>query len=104
MIPIGMIDHVEGPIDRTSSDVYAEVADLVTLADELGVRYAWFAEHHAHVHFGHMPTPLLFALHLAGQTRRIRLGTAVLCANLHHPLDLAEQVAVADLLTQGRLA
>ena len=51
-----------------------------------------------------MPTPLLLALHLAGQTRRIGLGTAIVCLNLHHPLDVAEQVAVADVLTRGRMA
>jgi alkanesulfonate monooxygenase SsuD/methylene tetrahydromethanopterin reductase-like flavin-dependent oxidoreductase (luciferase family) len=36
--------------------------------------------------------------------RSIHLGTAVICLNLHHPIDVAEQVAVADLLTGGRLA
>jgi alkanesulfonate monooxygenase SsuD/methylene tetrahydromethanopterin reductase-like flavin-dependent oxidoreductase (luciferase family) len=51
-----------------------------------------------------MPAPLLFALHLAAQTRRIRLGTAIICLNLHHPVAIAEQVAVADLLTKGRMA
>jgi alkanesulfonate monooxygenase SsuD/methylene tetrahydromethanopterin reductase-like flavin-dependent oxidoreductase (luciferase family) len=84
--------------------IYDEVAELVRLADDLGVRYAWFSEHHAHAHHGHLPTPLLFALHLAGQTRQIRLGTAIICLNLHHPLDVAEQVAVADILAGGRLA
>src|SRR4051795_3605990 len=104
MFSIALTDHLEGPVSQPSAQIFEEVADLVRLADELGVRYAFFTEHHAHVHQGHLPTPLLFALHLAGQTRRIRLGTAVICANLHHPLDLAEQVAVADLLTGGRLA
>ncbi len=47
---------------------------------------------------------MLFALHLAGRTRQIRLGTAIICLNLHHPLDVAEQVAVADVLTGGRMA
>jgi alkanesulfonate monooxygenase SsuD/methylene tetrahydromethanopterin reductase-like flavin-dependent oxidoreductase (luciferase family) len=77
---------------------------LVRLADALGVRYAWFAEHHAHAHHGHLPTPLLLALHLAGQTQRIHLGSAVVCLNLHTALDVAEQVAVADTLMGGRLA
>ncbi len=57
-----------------------------------------------HAHHGHLPTPLLLALHLAGQTRLIQLGTAIICPNLHHPLDVAEQVAVADLLANGRMA
>ncbi len=101
---IGITDHVEGPSDRPSLAVFAEVAELVELADSLGVAHAWFAEHHAHAHHGHLPTPLLFALHLAGRTRSIRLGTAISCLNLHHPLDLAEQVLVADALAGGRIA
>jgi alkanesulfonate monooxygenase SsuD/methylene tetrahydromethanopterin reductase-like flavin-dependent oxidoreductase (luciferase family) len=101
---IGLTDHLEGPRQRPSLAIFDEVADLVRQADELGVQYAWFTEHHAHAHHGHMPTPLLYALHLAGQTRRIRLGTAIICLNLHHPLDVAEQVAVADILTKGRMA
>jgi alkanesulfonate monooxygenase SsuD/methylene tetrahydromethanopterin reductase-like flavin-dependent oxidoreductase (luciferase family) len=101
---IGLTDHVEGPQNQAATTIFDEVSDLVCLADQLGVHYAWFAEHHAHAHHGHLPTPLLFALHLAGQTRRIRLGTAIICLNLHHPLDVAEQVAVADLLSGGRLA
>jgi alkanesulfonate monooxygenase SsuD/methylene tetrahydromethanopterin reductase-like flavin-dependent oxidoreductase (luciferase family) len=101
---IGLTDHLEGPRERPSAAIFDEVAELVRLADELGVQYAWFTEHHAHAHHGHLPTPLLYALHLAGQTRRIRLGTAIICLNLHHPLDVAEQVAVADVLTKGRMA
>jgi alkanesulfonate monooxygenase SsuD/methylene tetrahydromethanopterin reductase-like flavin-dependent oxidoreductase (luciferase family) len=100
---IGITDHLEGPSDRTSGEVYAEVADLMRLADELGVTYAWFAEHHVHAHRGHLPTPLLFALHLAQQTRQIQLGAAVVCLNLHHAVDVAEQVAVADVLSRGRM-
>ena len=101
---IGLTDHLEGPRDRPSAEIFDEVAELVKLADDLGVHYAWFTEHHAHAHHGHLPTPLLFALHLAGRTRQIRLGTAIICLNLHHPLDVAEQVAVADLLAKGRMA
>ena len=101
---IGLTDHLEGPREQPSAAIFDEVADLVRLADQLGVQYAWFSEHHAHAHYGHMPTPLLFALHLAGQTQNIRLGTAIICLNLHHPLDIAEQVAVADILTKGRMA
>jgi len=103
-IEIGLTDHLEGPADRPSSAVFAEVGELVLLADRLGVRYAWFAEHHAHAHQGHLPSPLLFAVHMAGRTRRVRLGSAVVCLNLHSPLDVAEQVALADALAGGRTA
>ena len=104
LFQVGLTDHLEGPRDEPTAAIVAEVSDLVRLADELGVHYAWFSEHHAHAHHGHLPTPLLLALHLAGQTRHIRLGTAIICLNLHHPLDVAEQVAVADLLSNGRMA
>ena len=104
LFQIGLTDHLEGPRDQPSAAILDEVSDLVRLADQLGVHYAWFSEHHDHAHHGHLPTPLLFALHLAGQTHSIRLGTAIICLNLHHPLDVAEQVAVADILTKGRMA
>jgi alkanesulfonate monooxygenase SsuD/methylene tetrahydromethanopterin reductase-like flavin-dependent oxidoreductase (luciferase family) len=104
MFEIGLTEHLEGPRDQPSVVIFDEVTDLVRLADQLGVRYAWFSEHHAHAHQGHLPTPLLLALHLASQTKSICLGTAIICLNLHHPLDVAEQVAVADVLTQGRMA
>jgi hypothetical protein len=68
---IGLTDHLERPLDRPSAASFDAVADLVRLADALGMCYTWFTEHHAH--HGHIPTPLLFALHLAGQTRHIRL-------------------------------
>jgi alkanesulfonate monooxygenase SsuD/methylene tetrahydromethanopterin reductase-like flavin-dependent oxidoreductase (luciferase family) len=101
---VGITDHLEGPPDQPSAEIYADVADLVRLADRLGVDYFWFSEHHSHAHHGHLPAPLLFALHLAGQTKRIRLGTAIICLNLHHPVGVAEQVAVADTLADGRTA
>lgn len=99
-----LLDHIEAPRERPSSEVFEEVAGYVRLADTLGFDYYWFSEHHAFVHYGHLPWPLLFALHLASQTERIQLGTAIICLNLHHPLAIAEQAAVADHLMKGRLA
>jgi alkanesulfonate monooxygenase SsuD/methylene tetrahydromethanopterin reductase-like flavin-dependent oxidoreductase (luciferase family) len=104
LFELGLTDHVEGPGNRASASVYDEVAEMVRVADALGVKYAWFAEHHAHAHEGHLPAPLLMAVHMAGQTRQIQLGMAVICLNLHHPLDVGEQTAVADTLMAGRLA
>lgn len=101
---IGLTDHVEGPAHQPTANIINEIAAYVRQADQLGIDYFWFAEHHAHVHLGHIPAPLLLALHLASQTSRIQLGTAIICLNLHHPLAVAEQVATADLLAEGRLA
>ena len=96
--------HVEDPRERPSAEVYAEVAEQIELADELGFHLAWFSEHHAYIHLGHLPTPLTFATYLLGRTRRIHLGTAVVCLNLHHPVDVAEQIAVADVASGGRMS
>lgn len=96
--------HVEGERDLPSARIYQEIERQVLLADRLGYHAAWFAEHHAHAHVGHMPHPLLFALHLAARTSRIQLGSAVLCVNLHHPVLVAEQIAVADVLSGGRMS
>jgi alkanesulfonate monooxygenase SsuD/methylene tetrahydromethanopterin reductase-like flavin-dependent oxidoreductase (luciferase family) len=96
--------HIEGPRERLSAEIYDEIAAQVILADRLGFDIAWFSEHHAHIHLGHAPFPLLLALHLAGRTERIHLGTAVICLNLHNPLQMAEQIAMADVLTGGRIS
>jgi alkanesulfonate monooxygenase SsuD/methylene tetrahydromethanopterin reductase-like flavin-dependent oxidoreductase (luciferase family) len=96
--------HIEGDLDTPSDAVYAEVGEQVALADRTGVHAAWFAEHHFHVHRGHLPNPLLLALHLAGRTERIHLGSAVFTTALHHPLRLAEDLLTADILTGGRLS
>ncbi len=96
--------HVEGDLEAPSAAVYAEVGAQVELADGLGYHAAWFAEHHFHVHRGHLPNPLLLALHLAGRTQQIHLGSAVLTTALHHPLRLAEDLLTADVLSGGRLS
>lgn len=96
--------HVEGEASTPSAAVFGEIEQQVRLADRLGYSAAWFAEHHFHVHRGHLPNPLLFALHLAGKTKRIHLGSAVICTGLHHPLRLAEDLITADVLTGGRLS
>lgn len=90
--------------DGAIAFVYAEVAEQVRLADDLGFAIAWVAEHHFSAARGLVPEPLLFLVHLAGQTRNIRIGSAVLPAPFYHPLRLAESVALTDVLTGGRLA
>jgi alkanesulfonate monooxygenase SsuD/methylene tetrahydromethanopterin reductase-like flavin-dependent oxidoreductase (luciferase family) len=96
--------HVEDERETPSRQVFEEVGAQVRLADRLGFHAVWFAEHHFHVHRGHLPNPILLALHLAGQTERIHLGSAVVTSALHHPLRLAEDMLTAEVLTGGRLS
>jgi len=96
--------HVEGPRDRPSAHVYRDVQELAEAADALAFDIVWLSEHHSHIHLGHVPSPITFASFLLGRTERLKLGTAVICLNLHHPIDLAEQIAVADVASGGRFS
>src|SRR5262245_38015676 len=82
---------------------YQETIEQIVYAEELGFDTAWLAELHFNPRFSIMPAPLLVAAALAQRTTRIRLGTAVLLLPLQHPLRTAEEAAVVDLLSQGRL-
>ena len=83
-----------------SSQVYANAVVQAELVDKLGFEAVWLAEHHFSS-YGYMPTPLMMAVKLAERMERVNIGTAVLV--LHHPLQLAEEIAMADQLTGGRL-
>ncbi|HTE85150.1 MAG TPA: LLM class flavin-dependent oxidoreductase [Dehalococcoidia bacterium] len=98
-----VLHHLESGPDAAASAVYDEVAEQVRLADELGFETAWVAEHHFAATKGRAPFPLLLLTHLAGRTRKIRLGTAVLPAPFYQPIRLAESIAMADVLMGGRL-
>ncbi|MBI3756667.1 MAG: LLM class flavin-dependent oxidoreductase [Deltaproteobacteria bacterium] len=82
---------------------YQETMEQIVYAEELGFDAAWLAELHFNPQFSIMPAPLLVAAALAQRTTRIRLGTAVLLLPLQHPVRTAEEAAVVDLLSQGRL-
>ncbi|HEV8637010.1 MAG TPA: LLM class flavin-dependent oxidoreductase [Chloroflexota bacterium] len=94
--------HVEAERETPSGVLYREIGRQVELADRLGFAHAWFAEHHGHAHIGHCPHPLAYATYLAARTERIGLGAAVVCVNLHHPVLVAEQIAMLDVLSGGR--
>lgn len=96
--------HHLSEAEKSSAQAYAELLDLIRQADELPVERAWLAEHHLSATRGRLPAPLLMAVAAARDTSRIGVGPCVLVLPLHHPLDLAEQVATADLLCKGRLA
>src|SRR4029450_12695401 len=85
------------PVER----VYAEGLEQVQLVDQMGVETIWFPEHHF-TNTLCSPAPLLSVVDMAHRVRA-RLGTAVIITPYYHPLIVAEQVALADQLTRGRL-
>jgi len=72
------------------------------LSDELGVDVIWLAEHHFDGICAYVD-PISFAGAVATSTRRSKIGFAVVQTALHHPVRLAEQLAVLDNITKGRL-
>jgi alkanesulfonate monooxygenase SsuD/methylene tetrahydromethanopterin reductase-like flavin-dependent oxidoreductase (luciferase family) len=72
------------------------------LADELGMDVIWLAEHHFDGICAYVD-PIVFAGALANATRHAKIGFAVVQTALHHPIRLAEQLAVLDNITRGRL-
>jgi len=82
--------------------LYAQVLDQVALADRLGFDLVWLTEHHF-VDDGYLPSFAAVAGAFAARTSRIRISTDVALAPFHHPLKLAEDVAVLDNLSGGRI-
>lgn len=77
--------------------------DAVVRAEAAGFDDAWIAEHHF-MSYGTCPSAVTFAAHALGATSRIGLGTAVSVLSTTHPVALAEQVALLDHLSEGRLS
>jgi len=72
------------------------------LCDELGMEMLWLAEHHFDGICAYVD-PVSFAAALAASTRQIRIGFAVAQMSLHHPIRMAEQMALIDNISKGRL-
>jgi putative FMN-dependent luciferase-like monooxygenase len=87
-----------GPAER-----YRLALEQILRAEELGFDSAWVAQHHFNESEGGLPSPLVFLSHVAARTSRIRLGTAIITLPLEDPLRAAEDAAVLDLLSAGRL-
>lgn len=82
--------------------LYRMVLHQALLAEELGYESVFFTEHHSSED-GQLPSPLILASAVAGRTERIRVGTAIVILPLYHPVRLAEDLAVLDHLSNGRL-
>ena len=83
-------------------DIIHQVLDEARLTEQLGFDTIWLSEHHFDGNCAYVD-PMAFGAALAATTSRIRLGYAVAQTSLHHPIRLAEQFALIDQISRGRL-
>src|SRR5262249_30775635 len=81
---------------------YREALEEVTRAEELGFDSVWMEEHHS-VTDHYWPSPLTVLAGFATRTSRMTLGTDIVVAAFHHPVRLAEDVAMLDVMSPGRV-
>jgi natural product biosynthesis luciferase-like monooxygenase protein len=87
---------------QTDKQVYNEQLEQMEAADALGYDSVWLTEHHF-TEYGILPDPMILAADIARRTKRVRIGMAVSVLPFHNPVRLAEQAAMVDLLSDGRL-
>jgi alkanesulfonate monooxygenase SsuD/methylene tetrahydromethanopterin reductase-like flavin-dependent oxidoreductase (luciferase family) len=88
--------------DISMTQVYAATLDQAVLADGLGFDHVWFTEHHF-LADGYLPAFQPVAGAIAARTERVRISTDIALLPLYHPIRLAEEMAVLDHLSNGRM-
>src|SRR5579871_3872441 len=82
---------------------YRQIIEQVQLAEELGWECFWFTEHHFVAYGGPVPNPAVLMTGAATRTSKIRLGCAISILPLRHPVQTAEDYAMVDVASGGRL-
>ncbi len=102
----GILYEGQRPFEGNDIDwnsLYRETLDQCELADQVGFDNLWFVEHHFLTGFSASPCPEVLFGALSQRTKNIRIGFGVSILPAHHPLHIAERVAMVDQLTNGRV-
>lgn len=97
----GVFFVTEAP-DGNVARAYGEMLEQVELAEQLGFDTVWLAEHHGST-YGSMPSGSVMAAAIAQRTSTIRIGMAVSILPFNNPVRVAEEYAMVDVLSGGRL-
>jgi alkanesulfonate monooxygenase SsuD/methylene tetrahydromethanopterin reductase-like flavin-dependent oxidoreductase (luciferase family) len=84
------------------STVYERAMDRVAMMEDSEFDCIWLAEHHF-TNYSVCPSVTLMGTHIAGKTKRLRIGTAVTLNAYYHPLRLVEELSMLDVFSNGRL-
>ena len=84
------------------SRIFSEMLEQTEYAEELGFDSVWIAEHHSS-RYGICPSLMPLLSHIAARTSKIRIGAGVSVLPFHNPIFLAEESAMLDVLSHGRL-
>lgn len=87
---------------QNHKQLYEEFLQLCEIADKGGMHAIWTGEHHG-MDFTIAPNPFVTIADLANRTKNVRLGTGTVIAPFWHPIKLAGEAAMTDLITNGRL-
>jgi alkanesulfonate monooxygenase SsuD/methylene tetrahydromethanopterin reductase-like flavin-dependent oxidoreductase (luciferase family) len=100
---LGVLQFFSWPERRVPLEtVFARALDRIEIMDRAGYDAVWLAEHHFSS-FSVCPSVHLMGTMAAARTKRLRIGTGVSLAPFYHPLRLAEEVALLDVLSGGRV-
>src|SRR5499426_4316689 len=102
MMEFGLFFLVQRDEAWSEQAVYDSTVEQMLAAEPLGYHSVWLAEHHFN-DYGLCPVPPVLAAYIAARTTTLRFGMGVSLLPLHHPVDLAEQLAVLDVVSGGRL-
>ncbi len=87
---------------RPWAQLYAETLEFIAWTESIGFEGAWVPEHHGSED-GYVPSPLIVLAAIAARTKTIKIGSAIALTPLYHPVRFAEDCALIDILSNGRL-
>jgi alkanesulfonate monooxygenase SsuD/methylene tetrahydromethanopterin reductase-like flavin-dependent oxidoreductase (luciferase family) len=102
-VKFSLFTEIQCPAGSSPAARLEEFMEQAELADRLGFHSYWVAEIHCQPKFSLLSAPYVVLGAVAQRTKRLRLGVAVNTLPVHHPVQLAEEAAMLDLVSNGRM-